>query len=335
MRGDSKKAMSKAIIEEIIQQLMRGKICVCKPFCGHWEAHAARVLSKYFPASQSAVPKAPIDLTDECSYCGNAYCRGAFLLPVFENGKPRVACWDCAQTRSVKSDIPPRHHKNCAIWTVTRDGEKNACDCGLERKRFQEHLEYASRLAATWEPWERHILSGAPCGVDSCPCQHPVKKHEVLCRCGSTPEIKYVYPEADDHCPEGSWVVHCVNSSCGLEYYGLTRNDAIEYWNSQQIDVEPYPFGHVGKNEQAQSLKTEKGCACQGCGLWYKVDVQVSDDLWERIKPEGKPEGAGLLCGRCILARIEALDQFDAVTLSGPLPADSNALARCRFAGSE
>lgn len=185
-------------IEKIVQELKTGRpVCICKPFCGHWEAHAAKVLSKYFPAT------APID--------------------------------------------PPRHHKNCAIWTVTRDGDKNICDCGFERKQFQEHLEYASKLVATWEPWERHIFSSAPCGVDTCPCQHVIKKHKVLCRCGSAPEVKWQPPE--DHCPEGSWVIYCANSECarGIKYYGLTRDEAIEYWNSQQIDVEPYPFGRAGR----------------------------------------------------------------------------------------
>lgn len=46
-------------------------------------------------------------------------------------------------------------------------------------------------------------------------------------------------------------------------------------------------------------------CLCQMCGLPFKVDVMVPDDVWERIKPAGKPPGAGLLCGQCILARIE------------------------------
>lgn len=67
----------------------------------------------------------------------------------------------------------------------------------------------------------------------------------------------------------------------------------------------------------------DKGCACQGCGQRYKVDVQLPDDLWNRIKPEAKPNGAGLLCGRCIFSRIEALDEFDALSFSRLSPAST------------
>lgn len=55
------------------------------------------------------------------------------------------------------------------------------------------------------------------------------------------------------------------------------------------------------------------GCTCQGCGQQYCVDVNVPDELWERIKPARKPEGAGLLCGWCIFSRIESLGEFDAL----------------------
>lgn len=48
-------------------------------------------------------------------------------------------------------------------------------------------------------------------------------------------------------------------------------------------------------------------CICQGCHRPYYVDLMVPDDLWERIKPEGKPPGGGLLCPSCIGWRIEDL----------------------------
>ncbi|MFH1984793.1 MAG: hypothetical protein ABIL58_23375 [Pseudomonadota bacterium] len=47
-------------------------------------------------------------------------------------------------------------------------------------------------------------------------------------------------------------------------------------------------------------------CTCQRCGKKYSVDLLVPDDVWERIKPAGKPEGAGLLCGLCIAAALES-----------------------------
>lgn len=49
----------------------------------------------------------------------------------------------------------------------------------------------------------------------------------------------------------------------------------------------------------------QEGCICQECGKLYKIDVIVPDKIWNQIKPHGKPEGAGLLCGLCIFKRIE------------------------------
>src|SRR5688500_18353214 len=36
-------------------------------------------------------------------------------------------------------------------------------------------------------------------------------------------------------------------------------------------------------------------CTCQGCGRAYTVDLMIPDEVWERIKPDGKGPGAGLL----------------------------------------
>ena len=55
-------------------------------------------------------------------------------------------------------------------------------------------------------------------------------------------------------------------------------------------------------------------CTCQRCGERYKVDLIVSDELWEKIKPEVKKKGSGLLCGRCIAERIEKMG-YNAYTL--------------------
>lgn len=52
-------------------------------------------------------------------------------------------------------------------------------------------------------------------------------------------------------------------------------------------------------------------CKCQGCGKQYKVDIIVPDDLWEIIKPKGKPVGSGLLCGGCIMKKIEEQNEYD------------------------
>lgn len=52
-------------------------------------------------------------------------------------------------------------------------------------------------------------------------------------------------------------------------------------------------------------------CKCQGCGKQYRVDLVILDDLWEKIKPEGKLEGKGFLCGACIMSRIEEISDYD------------------------
>lgn len=53
-----------------------------------------------------------------------------------------------------------------------------------------------------------------------------------------------------------------------------------------------------------------EGCRCQECGRHYKVDVMIPNRVWEMIKPDGKQEGAGLLCGVCIMRRVEMVDGF-------------------------
>lgn len=45
-------------------------------------------------------------------------------------------------------------------------------------------------------------------------------------------------------------------------------------------------------------------CTCQECGRRYALDLNVTDEVWEEIKPKGKPEGGGLLCCLCILERL-------------------------------
>lgn len=51
-------------------------------------------------------------------------------------------------------------------------------------------------------------------------------------------------------------------------------------------------------------------CLCQECGNYYKVDLLVPNDIWNIIKPKEKPNGAGLLCGSCIMKKIENIDKY-------------------------
>ena len=57
-------------------------------------------------------------------------------------------------------------------------------------------------------------------------------------------------------------------------------------------------------------------CTCQDCGKQYTVDLVIPNELWEKIKPDGKPKNAGLLCGVCIMNRIEEISSYDYWVLS-------------------
>jgi hypothetical protein len=58
---------------------------------------------------------------------------------------------------------------------------------------------------------------------------------------------------------------------------------------------------------EAKLEELKAGCVCQECGETYREDVRLSDDLWNRIRPSGKLEGAGLLCGGCIGRRLTGM----------------------------
>ena len=50
---------------------------------------------------------------------------------------------------------------------------------------------------------------------------------------------------------------------------------------------------------------------CQECDNNYKIDILIPDDLWEKISPK-KIDGwksGGLLCGICIIKKIEELSE--------------------------
>lgn len=79
------------------------------------------------------------------------------------------------------------------------------------------------------------------------------------------------------------------------------------------------------EHAEMPAATSEQGCLCQGCGMRYRVDVLVSDELWAKITPKPETPGAGLLCGRCVCDRLEALGAFAAYELgpqkqNGPEP---------------
>ncbi len=56
-------------------------------------------------------------------------------------------------------------------------------------------------------------------------------------------------------------------------------------------------------------------CKCQECEELYTVDLIIDNELWEKIKPLGKPSGAGLLCGKCIMEKIEIVSTYEGYKL--------------------
>ena len=56
-------------------------------------------------------------------------------------------------------------------------------------------------------------------------------------------------------------------------------------------------------------------CKCQQCGKQYRIDLDVPDHIWEKIKPSGGPIGGGLLCGSCIMNKLEAFGKYRAIRI--------------------
>lgn len=72
-------------------------------------------------------------------------------------------------------------------------------------------------------------------------------------------------------------------------------NDAIR----QILSLPAASYSHAAKNGHL-------GCA--NCGLEYGgdawIEAVIPDKVWNDIRPEGKPEGAGILCISCIAKRL-------------------------------
>lgn len=146
-----------------------------------------------------------------------------------------------------------------------------------ERQRAIDLTSAAAALRAASEPAEREPDDGMCHRGPDCDC---------FCdRCG----------EHLERCECEDDVGECPN--CGEGYGTLTEARHCGCAGSGAMNAE--------------------GCTCQGCGRTYRADMLVPDALWAEIKPEGKPEGAGLLCGRCIVDRLEA-QGFGAYHLSLP-----------------
>lgn len=102
---------------------------------------------------------------------------------------------------------------------------------------------------------------------------------------------------------------------CSRSLAKKIQDDVLQSFLSRKA-----PCGHLARFElvnppdngcaicEIVRLKAEAlGCKCQGCGEIFLDDVNIPDELWERIKPSGKDIGAGLLCGNCIVSKIVRL----------------------------
>lgn len=53
-------------------------------------------------------------------------------------------------------------------------------------------------------------------------------------------------------------------------------------------------------------------CKCQVCGNQFKVDLNIPNELWKKIRPKNKPVSGGLMCGCCIMKALENIGNYDA-----------------------
>lgn len=58
---------------------------------------------------------------------------------------------------------------------------------------------------------------------------------------------------------------------------------------------------------QGQGRRILTGVKCQSCGKTYTVDLNIPDRLWNEIADEEE----NLLCGECIMRRIEQFSSYD------------------------
>jgi hypothetical protein len=89
------------------------------------------------------------------------------------------------------------------------------------------------------------------------------------------------------------------------------REDDMEKDNTCQFCKQPFSeHGHKENEcpELADSL-LEDAAKCADCGMLYGgygwIEAIIPDKIWDRIRPEGKDKGCGILCVGCISKRLE------------------------------
>lgn len=89
-----------------------------------------------------------------------------------------------------------------------------------------------------------------------------------------------------------------------------------------RADLTRAPQPATSPSDDVSDDPREKGCRCQRCGTRYRVDINVSDDLWAKIHGN-----ENLLCGPCVIGSVELLGKLDYFYLTKPdapqpLPSD-------------
>lgn len=137
------------------------------------------------------------------------------------------------------------------------------------------------------------------------------------CCKGLAPEAECgcALPEREEwRVPEGFWLApnepNEAMETAHFEAHAKAETifaSVAEIWAAMKAAASSPGTGEAGHGD------TDDGCLCGECGRRYRVDLNVPDDLWDSIRPYGRPNGSGLLCGSCIMLRIEALGDFGAL----------------------
>lgn len=101
-------------------------------------------------------------------------------------------------------------------------------------------------------------------------------------------------------------------SYCGT--CGGFYNESCTHWPM----CKPAPNPHATPPQPVEPpAGAEQGCRCQSCGRLFCIDLYVPDEVWRQITP--KSGEGGLLCGSCIMQRMESrakeADAFGAYNL--------------------
>lgn len=83
----------------------------------------------------------------------------------------------------------------------------------------------------------------------------------------------------------------------------IIKGQIVEYRNGQWV--------HFDSLAPVLPL-AEKDYKCEECGRQYRTDLIIPDVIWERICSSE----VGLICGSCIMRRIEDLHEFELLVVS-------------------